>query len=184
MFNFLSLSALLALQAAATISPSSSACTESVRDNTISFFSHAPLTFSYEVPNAPACAGKCAGISSCLAWLYSTSGQECQLYRQKPLSQMNNPHFVSGICGEALASSQIVSSSSITQVSSPFSFSSFASFLPRLIDIYFARSTSAFPIRTSSLTNKAQHQPIPSNIVTKREHAAHHHRKHGHGHSF
>ena len=121
-FSFLSLGALFVVQAAATISTPSSSCTESVRDNTISFFSHAPLTFSYEVPSALACAGRCAGIPSCLAWLYSTSGQECQLYRQKPLSQMKNPLFVSGICGETLASSRIVSSSSTTQVSSSFSF--------------------------------------------------------------
>lgn len=125
----MSLSALLALQAAATISPSSSTCTESVKENTISFFSHAPFTFSYEVPSALACAERCAGIDFCLAWLYSTSGQECQLYRQKPLSQMHTPLFVSGICGEALASSQSVSSSLVTQVSSFI--------LLHLVDIYF-----------------------------------------------
>lgn len=93
------ISALLALQVTAmSMTGSSLACTESVQDDTISFFSHAPLTFSFEVPSVLACAEKCSGVSSCRAWLYSSSGQECQLYREQPLYQARNPLFVSGVC--------------------------------------------------------------------------------------
>ena len=96
--------AMFAVQAAATLTPdtsSTSNCTESPQDDTISFFSHAPLTFSFDVPSALLCATKCADVSPCRAWLYSSSGQECQLYRQQPLFQAHNPLFVSGICGRS-----------------------------------------------------------------------------------
>ncbi|RDH17361.1 hypothetical protein M747DRAFT_101929 [Aspergillus niger ATCC 13496] len=109
MFSHWAVSALLfAFQATAatatTLNPessSSSACLRSMQDNTISIFSHAPLTFSFEVPNALACATKCSGVPSCRTWLYSTSGQECQLYREQPFSQADNPLFISGICDES-----------------------------------------------------------------------------------
>ncbi|KAI2887175.1 hypothetical protein CBS76997_1032 [Aspergillus niger] len=50
------------------------------------------------IPSALACATKCASVPSCRTWLYSTSGQECQLYREQPFSQADNPLFISGIC--------------------------------------------------------------------------------------
>jgi hypothetical protein len=99
MFCLWAISALLALEVTAILTAgSSSNCTDSIQHNTISLFSHAPLTFSYEVPDNLACAAKCGGISACRTWLYSSSGQECQLYREEPVSQAQNPHFISGTC--------------------------------------------------------------------------------------
>ncbi|KAE8165406.1 hypothetical protein BDV40DRAFT_65505 [Aspergillus tamarii] len=97
MFLFKAVSLLLAVEAAAATSPP---CTGSVLNDTISFFSQAPLTFSYEVNITSLCAARCARLPNCHAWLYSASGRECQLYRQQPVSQSYNPQFVSGICGE------------------------------------------------------------------------------------
>ncbi|KAJ5965026.1 uncharacterized protein N7479_004902 [Penicillium vulpinum] len=111
MFCLWALSALL-LQATATLTAASSSnCTDAVHYDTISMFSHAPLTFSYEVPDDAACAAKCGRIATCRAWLYSTSGQECQLYRDNPVSQAQSPHFVSGSCDTFSGSSGGVSTS-------------------------------------------------------------------------
>lgn len=112
--------ALLSLQTTAASTPdSASACMESVSLDTISMFSHAPLTFSFEIPSASACAEKCAGLTSCRAWLYSTSGQECQLYRDQPLLRAKNPLFVSGSCEKvSLSSSSESSSVSVSRIKS------------------------------------------------------------------
>lgn len=114
MFSHWIVCALLSLQLqvkATSASSSSLPCMETVHQDTISFFSHVPLTFSFEVPSAPDCANKCAGLASCHTWLYSTSGRECQLYRDQPLSQAPNPLFVSGSCGSPSPSSSTVSAS-------------------------------------------------------------------------
>ncbi|KAE8315360.1 hypothetical protein BDV41DRAFT_531756 [Aspergillus transmontanensis] len=117
MFLLKALSLLLAVEAAAA---TSTPCTGSVLDDTISFFSQAPLTFSYEVNSTSLCAARCARLPNCYAWLYSTSGRECQLYRQQPVSQLYNPQFVSGICGESTkpVSYRIAPSSSLSLPSS------------------------------------------------------------------
>ncbi|KAJ6128014.1 hypothetical protein N7471_009231 [Penicillium samsonianum] len=120
MFCLWAVSALLALKVTAALTAGSSlSCKESMQHNTISLFSHAPLTFSYEVPNNLACAAKCDGISGCRAWLYSSSGQECQLYREEPVFQAHNPHFISGLCdGVSISSSKAAVSSLISASSS------------------------------------------------------------------
>ncbi|PWY84442.1 hypothetical protein BO83DRAFT_384859 [Aspergillus eucalypticola CBS 122712] len=78
-------------------SSSTTACRHSIV-NTITFFSHAPMSFSYGVKNTAACADRCAELVQCQAWLYSTSGQECHLYRDQPVFHSSNPLFVSGFC--------------------------------------------------------------------------------------
>lgn len=101
------LTILLTLQATPATAQQPKICTQSVKDNTIAFFSHAPLTFSFEVPTAESCATKCADIASCRAWLYSTSGEECQLYRDVPVSRAPNPLFVSGVCDASSSASSV-----------------------------------------------------------------------------
>ncbi|KAJ5532062.1 hypothetical protein N7494_008614 [Penicillium frequentans] len=101
-FKLSTLAIVFVAGAAASTPPqsSSSTCTESILHNTIALFSHGPLTYSYGVTSASACAVRCAELSACQAWLYSTSGEECQLYRQQPVSHWSNPLFVSGFCEE------------------------------------------------------------------------------------
>ncbi|KAJ5632138.1 hypothetical protein N7490_008477 [Penicillium lividum] len=101
-FKLSTLAIVFVAGAAASTPPqsSSSTCTESILNNTIALFSHGPLTYSYGVTSASACAVRCAELSACQAWLYSTSGEECQLYRQQPVSHWSNPLFVSGFCEE------------------------------------------------------------------------------------
>lgn len=114
MFSHWIVCVLLSLQLqvkATSVSSSSMPCMETVNEDTISFFSHAPLTFSFEVPSAPDCANKCARLASCHTWLYSTSGRECQLYRDQPLSQAPNPLFVPGSCRSPFPSSSTVPAS-------------------------------------------------------------------------
>jgi hypothetical protein len=114
MFSHWIVCVLLSLQLqikATSVSTSSMPCMETVNQDTISFFSHAPLTFSFEVPSAPGCANKCARLASCHTWLYSTSGRECQPYRDQPLSQAPNPLFVSGSCRSPFPSSSTVPAS-------------------------------------------------------------------------
>ncbi|PTU21964.1 hypothetical protein P175DRAFT_0492576 [Aspergillus ochraceoroseus IBT 24754] len=124
---FSTVAILLALEAAAASPRSSSpTCSESISDNTISFFSQAPITFSYGIASAPDCAARCADLVSCQAWLYSTSGQECQLYRDQPVYQSANPLFVSGFCGEPPrpVSSRIARPSVSSPLPFPFPFPS------------------------------------------------------------
>lgn len=105
----------LLLQATATLTAgSSSNCNDEVHHDTISMFSHEPLTFSYEVPDDSVCAAKCGGVATCRAWLYSTSGQECQLYREDLVFQAQSPHFVLGSSLGFSGSSETVSSLVIT----------------------------------------------------------------------
>ncbi|KAJ5907800.1 dual specificity phosphatase catalytic domain protein [Penicillium taxi] len=112
---FWALSTLLALEAKAATLPSfPSACANDIQHDVIYIFSHAPLTFSFDVFTASDCATKCAGLSACCTWLYSTSGYECQLYGEDPISEISNPLFVSGACSPPTASLiGIPSSSSI-----------------------------------------------------------------------
>ncbi|RAL06772.1 PAN domain-containing protein [Aspergillus homomorphus CBS 101889] len=142
---------LLALQTRATSALEfTSACSPVIQENTISFFSHAPLTFSFEIPSASACATRCGEVSSCRAWLYSSSGKECQLYREQPRSQAKNPLFISGLCtGSSSAESPQVS------------------------------ITSSSRIRVSSHGLNQPQQPTPS-TPAKRNGSEHLHRRHDH----
>ncbi|OJZ90141.1 hypothetical protein ASPFODRAFT_30972 [Aspergillus luchuensis CBS 106.47] len=79
-------------------SSSTTACRHSIVNNTITFFSYAPMSFSYGAANTAACADRCTELVKCQAWLYSTSGQECHLYRDQPVFHSSNPLFVSGFC--------------------------------------------------------------------------------------
>ncbi|KAJ5407380.1 hypothetical protein N7465_008664 [Penicillium sp. CMV-2018d] len=109
----LSLAIFFAAGAVASTSPQSSSatCTQSILNNTIAFFSHGPIAFSYGVASVSVCADRCTKLSTCQAWLYSTSGQECQLYREQSVSHSSNPLFVYGFCEESeeAVSSHIVS---------------------------------------------------------------------------
>ncbi|PYI21845.1 hypothetical protein BO99DRAFT_51516 [Aspergillus violaceofuscus CBS 115571] len=147
---------LLALGASASVPPQPRApCTLSVIEDTISFFSHGAVAVSRQVTNASACAAQCATMSTCQAWLYSTSGQECQQYREQPVSKDYNPLFVSGSCQRPAAVSPVSS-------------------------IAVPSASSGTP--TPSLF--ATPRPAESSAaVIKREPTSHHHHKHRHGHS-
>ncbi|RAH59381.1 hypothetical protein BO85DRAFT_269473 [Aspergillus piperis CBS 112811] len=147
------LSVLLAVEAAQASSPS---CTENLLNDTISFFSHAPLTFSYEVNSTTLCAARCARVPACHAWLYSTSGRECQLYRQQPVSQAYNPQFISGICGEP---SKRIPNSAIS-----------------------ASSSLPSPLPSAPAVRRVSHDASNSGSAVKRDYTAHHQHHHHHTH--
>ncbi|EPS29434.1 hypothetical protein PDE_04383 [Penicillium oxalicum 114-2] len=123
MFSHWVTCALLALQLKRTsASASSLPCMGNVNENTITLFSHAPVTFSFEIPNASDCAKKCSDLASCRNWLFSISGKECQLYRDEPLVKAPNPLFVSGSCGKFSPSSSAIVSSSARHQPTPRSW--------------------------------------------------------------
>ncbi|KAH1330077.1 hypothetical protein KXV31_002888 [Aspergillus fumigatus] len=78
----------------------SASCLNNIQNNTIGFFSSAPLTFSYKHPSAFHCAFKCEKLEHCQAWLYADPG-DCQLYRRAALSTASNPNFLYGLCDGA-----------------------------------------------------------------------------------
>ncbi|KAH1949415.1 hypothetical protein KXV69_004086 [Aspergillus fumigatus] len=71
----------------------SASCLNNIQNNTIGFFSSAPLTFSYKHPSAFHCAFKCEKLEHCQAWLYADPG-DCQLYRRAALPTASNPNFL------------------------------------------------------------------------------------------
>ncbi|OJZ85606.1 hypothetical protein ASPFODRAFT_717866 [Aspergillus luchuensis CBS 106.47] len=105
--------------------PVTDPCTQNIRNDTIAFFSSAPLTFSYN-SSIPDCAARCSQRKHCQAWLYTDPG-ECQLYRRPAVAIASNPNFFYGACGDAAnytpsaAASQLKSTSTRLAASSTMS---------------------------------------------------------------
>ncbi|RAH65582.1 uncharacterized protein BO66DRAFT_206238 [Aspergillus aculeatinus CBS 121060] len=101
-----------------TVSAAASSCDQNVQNDTIAFFSSAPLTFGYNFPSISDCATRCSQWERCQAWLFTQPG-ECQLYRRPALATASNPTFSYGVCGDTdpLNSTINAAASRLTSVS-------------------------------------------------------------------
>ncbi|OJJ42118.1 hypothetical protein ASPZODRAFT_20764 [Penicilliopsis zonata CBS 506.65] len=96
-------------------------CWSSSYNNTIAYFSKAPIAFKYSVSGPAACAAWCQSIDSCQAWVYLPRPGQCDLHRGAPLDTASNTGFVYGTCrgnssalpSETTASSSTASSSAV-----------------------------------------------------------------------
>jgi len=76
----------------------SASCFPSAQNQTIGFFSSAPLAYGYTHLSPSECANECDSLSTCQAWLFVVNANECQFYRAAPVSQAKSPGFILGSC--------------------------------------------------------------------------------------
>ncbi|KAF9239958.1 hypothetical protein DTO013E5_5348 [Penicillium roqueforti] len=86
------------------------ACRDSVAQDTIAFFSSAPLTLDTNVTDSVACASKCETLNGCESWLFNTGGWY-DLFRNSAVATASSPHFVFGGCAKDSPRSSVVVSS-------------------------------------------------------------------------
>ncbi|KAL4883403.1 glycosyl hydrolase family 71-domain-containing protein [Aspergillus karnatakaensis] len=76
----------------------SSDCQASVHNDTIAFFSSAPITFSFDLDTMTDCQIWCTEVPKCQAWVYVDQSSQCDLYRAAPLSVSESFGFTFGGC--------------------------------------------------------------------------------------
>lgn len=76
----------------------SASCFPSAQNETIGFFSKAPLAHGYTHLSPSECANECDSMSTCQAWLFIINAKECQLYRSAPVAQAKSAGFIMGTC--------------------------------------------------------------------------------------
>jgi hypothetical protein len=74
-------------------------CQTSVYNETIAYFSNAPITFSFELATATDCQNWCGKVQACQAWVYVGQSSQCDLHRTTALSTSDNTGFTFGGCG-------------------------------------------------------------------------------------
>lgn len=94
--SILAFSLLLAIEG--LVSSVSASCFPSAQNETIGFFSKAPLAHGYTHLSPSECATECDSMSNCQAWLFIVNAQECQFYRSPPVAQATSPGFILGSC--------------------------------------------------------------------------------------
>lgn len=80
------------------ISSVSASCFPSAQNETIGFFSKAPLAYGYTHLSPSECANECDSMSTCQAWLFIVNAKECQFYRSAPVAQAKSAGFIMGSC--------------------------------------------------------------------------------------
>lgn len=123
--------------ACTTAAGASSQCRDSVSNDTIAFFSSAPITFGSNFTNFTACASKCKALDTCQSWLFSSGGGRCELFANPAVTTAQNPNFVYGGCKNIESTSSMPPASSsasllrsslsalVPDVSQPCDFNSF-----------------------------------------------------------
>ncbi|OQE05510.1 hypothetical protein PENVUL_c024G04765 [Penicillium vulpinum] len=76
----------------------SASCFPSAQNETIGFFSKAPLAYGYTHLSPSECANECDSMSTCQAWLFVVNANECQFYRSAPVAQAKSAGFIMGSC--------------------------------------------------------------------------------------
>ncbi|GLA41376.1 hypothetical protein AnigIFM63309_009466 [Aspergillus niger] len=143
-------------------------CTQNIRNDTIAFFSSAPLTFGYN-SSISDCAARCSQRKHCQAWLYTDPG-DCQLYRRPAVAIASNPNFFYGACGDAANETPDAAASRLISAST--------SPLPSALAASPTRSNMEIPSHVASVANKTT---IDAEHLRKhKRHGGGHHR-HGHG---
>ncbi|KAJ5921289.1 hypothetical protein N7466_009615 [Penicillium verhagenii] len=95
----------------------SSQCRDSVSEDTIAFFSSAPITFGSNFADSTACAAKCEILDTCVSWLFSAGGGRCELFATSAVATAQNPTFVYGGCSNiGFASSSMPPASSTSLI--------------------------------------------------------------------
>ncbi|PWY83616.1 hypothetical protein BO70DRAFT_396042 [Aspergillus heteromorphus CBS 117.55] len=134
----------------------SASCVQNIQNDTIAFFSSAPVNFGSDSTSPSDCAAHCSQMANCQAWLYAEPG-DCQLYRKPAVATASNPNFFYGACGDAVASTPVVLSPSSSVVKA-------------------STSGSTVPSQSSQVNTTFDEQHFQ-----KHKRQAHHH--HGHGHA-
>ncbi|KAF3394385.1 hypothetical protein F1880_004725 [Penicillium rolfsii] len=86
------------LAIARLITSVSASCFPSAKNETIGFFSKAPLAHGYTHLSPSECATECNDMSACQAWLFVVNAKECQFYRSPPVAQAKSAGFILGSC--------------------------------------------------------------------------------------
>lgn len=76
----------------------SASCFPSAQNETIGFFSKAPLAHGYTHLSLSECAIECDSMSTCQAWLFIVNAKECQFYRSPPVAHVKSAGFILGSC--------------------------------------------------------------------------------------
>lgn len=76
----------------------SASCFPSAQNETIGFFSKAPLAHGYTHLSPSECATECDSMSTCQAWLFIINAKESQFYRSPPVAQAKSAGFILGSC--------------------------------------------------------------------------------------
>lgn len=99
--SMLSISIFISLILFATtgvISCVSASCFPTAQDESIGFFSKAPLAYGMTHLSPSECAEECHTTKSCAAWLYIVYANECQFYRAQPVAKAKSAGFILGSC--------------------------------------------------------------------------------------
>lgn len=102
----------------------SSACWNSVRNDTIGCYNSAPLTFTFNMNTASDCQKWCGKVEKCQSWIYVDHSGQCDLHRTTALTISDNIGFTFGGCdpvNDTLPVASLVPSFSIAATSTPAS---------------------------------------------------------------
>ncbi|KAF3400194.1 hypothetical protein F1880_007967 [Penicillium rolfsii] len=76
----------------------SASCFPTAQNESIGFFSKAPLAYGITNLSPSECAEECHKTKYCAAWLYIIHVNECQFYRAQPVAKAKSAGFILGSC--------------------------------------------------------------------------------------